>query len=300
MRTIKVNNYKMEKIADRMSKKFEKIRRGEESEYTFTLSNFESNLINIYRRHPEFKSRRVIEAINIFLLKIDAYFSKGIEYDFSRHINDGNAAYLNVLQECCDPLYNKELQENLDSNLDLNDPEDLIELYATPVKCLIRLKESVEMRIKERGTNGYFDFLEGKMSRIVKDDEREIAVTSISEDQDQGDQNNNFLNQIKSEFPEIRPFLETEDFVWEEQAANYFHDGKYNEAETLYKKLCLAQPKHHSGFEGLARIYDKQNKGQKAEWFMKEALKRARAFLKEGSIDMEVIEDMEKYYQSLK
>ena len=69
MKTIKVNNYKMEKIADKMAKKFGKIERGEESEFTPELFTMESNLMKIHRANPDFKSRKVIDAINIFFIK---------------------------------------------------------------------------------------------------------------------------------------------------------------------------------------------------------------------------------------
>lgn len=64
MKTIKVNNYKMEKIASRMTKKFGKIKRGEEDNYTMELFAIEANLIKTHRRYSDYKSRRVIEAIN--------------------------------------------------------------------------------------------------------------------------------------------------------------------------------------------------------------------------------------------
>lgn len=64
--------------------------------------------------------------------------------------------------------------------------------------------------------------------------------------------------------------------------------------EELIKKLCLAEPKHHAGFEGLAYVYYVAEEFEKAEWFMEEALKRARRFIKEGAIDLEVIEMMEE------
>ncbi len=115
--------------------------------------------MKIHRANPNFKSRKVIDAINIFLLKIDAYISGGIEYDFSKQMEEGVNAYLEALQLSCDPLYNKELHHITKENYDLNNKEDLKEIFTEPVKCLIRIKESVEMWIKKCGRDGYFDFL---------------------------------------------------------------------------------------------------------------------------------------------
>ncbi len=311
MKTVKVNNYKMEKIADKMAKKFGKIKRGEENEYTFELFTMESNLMKIHRVHPNFKSRRVIDAINIFLLKIDAYLSDGIEYDFSKLIDDGTEAYLEALQLSCDPLYNGELQDITKENYDLDNKEDLNELFTIPVKCLLRIKKSVELWIKKGGINGYFNFLETQIGEKVQGDEQNFTtriapeyaeeLEFVNEEINEVDNmENNYLQEIKKEFPEIRPYAALEDFKWESDASRYLGNKEYQKAETLYKKLCLAQPEHHSGFEGLADVYTKLGQRQKAEWFMKEAFKRARAFLKDDSIDIEIIEDMERKYEKMK
>ncbi|QSQ08165.1 hypothetical protein H0A61_00485 [Koleobacter methoxysyntrophicus] len=63
MKQIKANNYKIEKIADKMSKKFGKIKKGEEANYSLELFAMESNLLKIHRKYPEYNSRKVIEAI---------------------------------------------------------------------------------------------------------------------------------------------------------------------------------------------------------------------------------------------
>ncbi len=311
MKTIKVNNYKMEKIADKMAKKFGKIERGEESEFTTELFTMESNLMKIHRANPDFKSRKVIDAINIFLLKIDAYLSDGIEYDFSRQMEESIKAYLETLQLSCDPLYNEELQDITKENYDLDNKENLKEVFTVPAKCLIRIKDSVEMWVKKGGIDGYFNFLENQMGEVVQGDEQnfsikispEIAEEIVVDNQGINEDDNgesNYKNEIRREFPEIRPFAELEDFKWESDASRYLDNQNYKKAEKLYKKLCLAQPNHHSGFEGLADVYNKLGEGHKAEWFMKEALKRARAFLKDDSIDIEIIENMERKYEKIK
>lgn len=176
MKTIKVNNYKMEKIASNMTKKFGKIKRGEEDNFTMELFTMEANLIKTHRLYPDYRSRRVIEAINLFLLKIDAYLSNGIEYDFSGQLKDGNKVFLEALQMSCDPFYNKELKSTLDQDIDLDDIETREKIFEVPVKCLLRIKKSVEMWIRELGNYGYFKFLEEQMGSQIEGEKLDFTL----------------------------------------------------------------------------------------------------------------------------
>ena len=176
MKTIKVNNYKMEKIASKMSKKFGKIKRGEEDNYTMELFTIEANLIKTHRRYKGNKSRRVIEAINIFLLKIDAYISDGIKYDFSGQLKEENRVFLEALQMSCDPLYNDELKTALSKDFDLDNRKNREKIFEIPVKCLLRIKKSVEMWIRELGNYGYFKFLEKQMGSKIEGEELDYTM----------------------------------------------------------------------------------------------------------------------------
>jgi hypothetical protein len=178
LKKLKVNNYKMGKIADIMAKRFGKIPPGEEEKYYFKLYTMESNLFKTYRKHQKGKkydSRRVVEAINLFLLIIDNYLND-IEYDFSGQLNEGNKAYLNALQMSCDPFYNKELMLALKDNYDFSDKETLREFFADSVMCVIRIKDSVELWNKEFGINGYFRFIENQFGKHVKGNKLDYLV----------------------------------------------------------------------------------------------------------------------------
>lgn len=106
-----------------------------------------------------------------------------------------------------------------------------------------------------------------------------------------------YLQQIKEEYPDVEPF--SGDFEWENQAYSHFKEKNFVKAEEIFKKLCLAEPEHHCGFEGLAYVYYAAGEFEKAEWFMEEALKRANKFKEEGAIDLEVIEEMQESYRCL-
>ena len=86
-----------------------------------------------------------------------------------------------------------------------------------------------------------------------------------------GDRVMDYLKQIKEEYPDVKPYY-SDDLEWQNQAYSHFKEKNFVRAEEIFKKLCLSQPGHHSGFEGLAFIYYAAGEFEKAEWFMEEAL----------------------------
>ncbi|MDO9536383.1 MAG: hypothetical protein Q7J85_13905, partial [Bacillota bacterium] len=105
------------------------------------------------------------------------------------------------------------------------------------------------------------------------------------------------MENIKKEFPHIQPF--SGDLDWQNQAFSFLEEQDYDEAEVLFKKICLSETNHHDGFEGLAYVYYVKGEFEKAEWFMQEALKRASKFLDDDTIDPEEIEEMKNSFQRL-
>lgn len=108
-----------------------------------------------------------------------------------------------------------------------------------------------------------------------------------------------YLKELRDEFPEIKAFDE-DDFEWIDEANEFIRKGKIKKAEELYKKLCLSQPEHFDGFLGVARICYERSEQEKALWFMKQAVKKAKAFLTEDAIDEEVIDLLEGHLESIK
>ena len=108
-----------------------------------------------------------------------------------------------------------------------------------------------------------------------------------------------YLLEIKKQFPKIKPYQEN-DWEWENEAKEFLRKGELEKAESLFKKLCLSQPEHHAGFEGLAYTYSAKNETRKASWFMQEAIKRAEEFLKDNSIDIEVIDEMRRSLKKIR
>ena len=80
-----------------------------------------------------------------------------------------------------------------------------------------------------------------------------------------------YLKELKEKHPEIVPFEEDDD-NWESNGFEALKNSKYELAETYFGKLYLSQPKHHSGFEGLAYTYYLSHEFDKAEYFMERAI----------------------------
>ncbi len=109
-----------------------------------------------------------------------------------------------------------------------------------------------------------------------------------------------YISEIRKEFPYIKPFEEEDEDIWYERGYKFLEEGKLEEAEKNFKKLLLAQPEHHDGYEGLAYTYYKSGAKEKALWFMEKAVEIAKTFLKDDSIDIEVIEEMEDNLRRMK
>lgn len=111
----------------------------------------EANLIKAHRKHPKLKSSELIEAIDLFLLKIETYFKSELRYDFSDQLKKGNQIFLKALQKSFS-LFNDKLNKILDGNYTTNNKRELQKIFSKPVKCVLR--------IRKKAVNGYFDFKE--------------------------------------------------------------------------------------------------------------------------------------------
>ncbi|NCS09355.1 MAG: hypothetical protein GPJ07_24235 [Microcystis aeruginosa G13-07] len=109
----------------------------------------------------------------------------------------------------------------------------------------------------------------------------------------------NYIAEIIKEFPNLKAGEENDE-NWGNEGFEFLRSKNYERAETKFKMLTRSQPNHHEGFEGLAYLYYEIGNYQKAIWFMEKAIKIAREFLKDDSIDLEVIEEMESNLKSMK
>ena len=73
-----------------------------------------------------------------------------------------------------DPFFNEEIGEVLSSELkmDLGDKEAMELYFRDPVRCVLRILDSVDLWDKRRGSDGYFLFLEEWLGKKVEHDEK--------------------------------------------------------------------------------------------------------------------------------
>ena len=173
-----VNSYKFQKKPSEMGKRFGTIQIGDEERYNFLLFPMESNLLKINRIKQINNGRRVIEAVCVCLFVIDGYLNK-IEYDLDEYLTNDVELFAAGLLMAFDPFVNENIETILTSHemVDKNTVESLSKFFRIPIKCLIRINQSIELWTKELGVNGYFNFLEKTMGKLVQRDEKmEFAI----------------------------------------------------------------------------------------------------------------------------
>lgn len=94
------------------------------------------------------------------------------------------------------------------------------------------------------------------------------------------------LEQIRKQYPQIRPWEEEEDIHWWNQGLDLIQAGDLDAAEETFKKLVLAQPDHPDGFNGLGLVYTQKVDRHAAETFLRAALAKAEQMVRDGQMDV--------------
>ena len=168
MKTI-TSYYMFEKISSNMAKSFGTIKIGQEEEYTMIMMPLEVNLIKMGKKTGINNGRRAIEAIKISLFTIDGYLN-GWKYDFGEYLTPENQNFVEAVLMAVDPFTNGELYELLKEEYDLDSHEDLREYFAIPIKCILRVENSIQYWTTKQGASGYFEFMESHMKRTLPKD----------------------------------------------------------------------------------------------------------------------------------
>lgn len=172
----KIKRYDFDRISGRMAQRFGSIKKGEEESHMPFMFPMESNLLKLHREDKKRDSRRAIEAIHICLLTIDGYLTD-TEYDMSAFLSEENQALAKGLLMSFDPFTNEEIRDVLGEGCQLDVDETLEAYFEEPVKCLIRIEKSIEMWLRARGADGYFQYIEDLMGDTIKQDTRmEYAI----------------------------------------------------------------------------------------------------------------------------
>ena len=164
-----------ERISSKMAREFGRMKKGKEESYALLLLPIESNLLKANRKCGINNGRRAIEAIRLCLFKIEGYVN-GWEYDFGQYLTSDNRDYLDAVLYAVDPGFNDELSAVVSQWYDMSRADDLREYFSLPVKCLLRIEDSIQMWTKEGGASGYFDFLESTFGVAVGDDKMDFTV----------------------------------------------------------------------------------------------------------------------------
>ena len=177
-----MQQYQFERIYGQMEKEFGKIKMGEEEDHIMLLFPMEGNVLKIHRKNPDSNSRRLREAIALVLFDIKARYTNEV-ISVDRFRDENNEKLEKALLMAFDPFTNEEIHAVMteEMGVDLEDLDSLHSYYAEPVKCMLRIKESIDTMEKRLGANGYFDFIEGYMGAEVVGDEMKFSILVGSE-----------------------------------------------------------------------------------------------------------------------
>lgn len=171
-----VNRYQFDKIVQVMKNEIGSIRKGRESEYEGELRILEQFL---YESYPKYhvNGRQLSEIMKVVLWDIKSYMEH-TEYDYSKWMEDLYREYADEIETLFLPDKNKRLENILRISPDSMSSEERKEYLKLPAKCIIRVLESIEMWTKERGADGYYNFIEEFFGQMKYIDENPVLIKS--------------------------------------------------------------------------------------------------------------------------
>lgn len=172
-----MQRYQFDKIYSVMENEFGKIYKGKEYIFEDDLFTLEGNLLKTHRKYPLSDSRRLREAIALTLFTIKARCT-GEDFQTDNFRNEHNERLEHCLLTTFDPFTNTLLWDICvgQCRLDFTNKEFLREFYCVPIVCILRIKDSVDMWEKNRGVNGYFEFIEEVIGERVSGDEPDYIL----------------------------------------------------------------------------------------------------------------------------
>jgi tetratricopeptide (TPR) repeat protein len=102
-----------------------------------------------------------------------------------------------------------------------------------------------------------------------------------------------FLAKLKQRHPNIRAHEEDDDDWWQE-GMRMLRSGDLERAGKKFEQLILAEPEHHDGYEGLALVCREKGKKDQGLLLIDHALVLAKGFFEEGTLDKEILDEMEE------
>lgn len=87
---------------------------------------------------------------------------------------------------------------------------------------------------------------------------------------------------------------EEDDDDWWQEGMRMLRSGDLEGAKKRFEQLILAEPERHDGYEGLAQVYEIEGRGKEALLLIEYALTLARGFFEEGTLDQEILDEIEE------
>jgi len=172
-KTEKVNSYKFHQVASVMKKEFGSIRKGEEDDCLFDLLPIEEAILKFSMNpaHKGINDARVMEAIKLCLFRIRGYLA-GVSYDCGKLVEPKSVELADYLSKTFDPFLVEEIRAIASEHYGIEKNEGLRSFFEIPVKCLLRILDSVE-DWSRMGVRGYLEFIMNTIgSQIDLDDEK--------------------------------------------------------------------------------------------------------------------------------
>ncbi len=102
-----------------------------------------------------------------------------------------------------------------------------------------------------------------------------------------------YLDGLRKLFPDIRPYGEDDmDWTWSDEGYQFLEACDFGMAELTFQRVIAARPDDADGFEGLAMVYKALGHKEQAQILIAEAIRLAKTRLKQGRIDVEVLEEI--------
>ena len=108
-----------------------------------------------------------------------------------------------------------------------------------------------------------------------------------------------YLEEIRQEIAYIKPHR-NKDLDWYGEGLSLLDSHQFEAAELKFKELIMSQPEHHDGYHGLALVYQQLGCADKALFFMREAITRAKKFVDEGSMDQKALDWLAEDLQEIR
>lgn len=157
MESISLNEYKINKICNDIKLKFGIIQSSEQILYSKYIKCMELNLMQIHHINPAiYTSRKALEAINYCLITLYSKITN-ISYNFCNYINSENEIFINILIQSYDCKENIDLLNALtNESINIEEYQNSANVLSVIIKCLLKLKDTIEYLLKKSGFNGYF------------------------------------------------------------------------------------------------------------------------------------------------